>query len=116
MKTVELKPREFHRRIGWALAEARRGVAVVIAAPGQPAVTLTLGRPGVGKRSPAAGGTGRAAWLKAQPRLATNPVDDLRAEGGDELPDANFIAALHFNVWSNRDRGSHVPRHRFRSS
>ena len=45
MKTVELKPREFHRRIGWALAEARRGVAVVIAAPGQPAVTLTLGRP-----------------------------------------------------------------------
>ena len=82
MKTVELKPREFHRRIGWALAEARRGVAVVIAAPGQPAVTLSLGRPAAGKRSPAAGGDWDAhfAWLKAQPRLATNPVDDLRAE------------------------------------
>jgi hypothetical protein len=82
MKSVELKPREFHRRIGWALAEARRGVAVVIAAPGRPAVTLSLGRPVVGTRSPAAGADWDAhfAWLKAQPRLATNPVDALRAE------------------------------------
>lgn len=82
MKTVELKPREFHRRIGWALAEARRGVAVVIAAPGQPAVTLSLGRPRPGTQSRGAGVDWDAhfGWLKTQPRLATNPVDELRAE------------------------------------
>jgi hypothetical protein len=82
MKIIELKPREFHRRIGWALAEARRGVAVVIAAPGQPAVTLALGRPRPGKSSQSAAGDWDAhfAWLKTQPEVTTNPVDDLRAE------------------------------------
>lgn len=81
VKTVELKPREFHRRIGWALAEARRGVAVVVTAPGQPAVTLALGRPHPAQRSAAAGvdWDTHFAWLKTQPKLATNPVDDLRA-------------------------------------
>jgi antitoxin (DNA-binding transcriptional repressor) of toxin-antitoxin stability system len=81
MKTVELKPREFHRRIGWALAAARRGVAVVIAAPGQPAVTLSVGRPRPPKGSPNAGADWDAhfAWLKTQPKMTTNPVDDLRA-------------------------------------
>lgn len=82
MKVVELKPREFHRRIGWALSEARRGVAVVITGAGQPAVTLALGRPRPAGRK---GGVGvdwdaHFSWLSAQPRLATNPVDDLRAE------------------------------------
>jgi hypothetical protein len=48
MKTIELRPREFHRRIRWALAKARRGVALIVTAPGQPAVTLPLGRPEVG--------------------------------------------------------------------
>lgn len=59
-----------------------RGVAVVIAAPGKPALTLSLGRPTVGKQPPSAGADWDAhfAWLKAQPSLATNPVDDLRAE------------------------------------
>jgi hypothetical protein len=81
MKSVELKPREFHRRIGWALAEARRGVAVVITAPGQPAVTLSLGRP---KPAQASTPTGvdwdvHFAWLKTQPKTATNPVDELRS-------------------------------------
>lgn len=82
MKTVELRPREFHRRIGWALAEARRGVAVVITAPGQPAVTLSLGRPRPEKGSKETGPDWDAhfAWLKTQPRITTNPVDDLRAE------------------------------------
>jgi hypothetical protein len=82
MKTVELRPREFHRRIGWALAEARRGVAVVIVAPGQPALTLSLGRP-----QPTGGNKGTGidwdshfSWLKSQPKLATNPVDDLRGQ------------------------------------
>ena len=81
MKPVELKPREFHRRIGWALAEARRGVAVVITAPGQPAVTLSLGRPQPAKRTKQVGKDWDAHfnWLKTQPKLATNPVDDLRA-------------------------------------
>lgn len=80
MKTVELKPREFHRRIGWALAEARRGVAVVITGRGQPAVTLALGRPhAVRKRNQAAAGwDAHFAWLSSQPKWATNPVDDLR--------------------------------------
>jgi hypothetical protein len=82
MKTVELKPREFHRRIGWALAEARRGVAVVVAAAGQPAVTLSLGRPQAVDRNR---GTDlnwdtHFAWLRTQPQIATNPVDDLRAD------------------------------------
>jgi hypothetical protein len=82
MKTVELKPREFHRRIGWALAEARRGVAVVITAPGQPAVTLSLGRPRPDERGKGSGPDWEShfAWLKTQPQLTTNPVDDLRAE------------------------------------
>jgi antitoxin (DNA-binding transcriptional repressor) of toxin-antitoxin stability system len=84
MKTVELKPREFHRRIGWALAEARRGVAVVVTAAGQPAVTLSLGRPHPARRTPGADPDWDAhfAWLKAQPQAATNPVDDLRAGEG----------------------------------
>ena len=82
MKTVELKPREFHRRIGWALAEARRGVDVVIVAPGQAAVTLSRGRPHAAKRTAAAGVDWDAhfAWLRTQPKLETNPVDELRAE------------------------------------
>ena len=81
MKTVELKPREFHRRIGWALTEARRGVAVVITAPGQPAVTLSLGRPTSEHPSGPASLDWDAhfAWLATQPKTATNPVDDLRA-------------------------------------
>ena len=82
MSTFELKPREFHRRIGWSLAEARRGVAVVIAAPGPPPVTLSLGRPQRAKRSRGTGVDWDAhfAWLKTQPKLATNPVDELRGE------------------------------------
>lgn len=81
MKTVELKPREFHRRIGWALAEARRGVAVVISAPGQPAVTLSLGRPTPKKSRTKTGLDWDAhfAWLKSQPQFQSNPVDDLRS-------------------------------------
>lgn len=84
MKIVELKPREFHRRIGWALAEARRGVAVVITGTGQPAVTLALGRPRAGERSQPAGPNWDAhfAWLRSQSPCATNPVDDLRAVEG----------------------------------
>jgi hypothetical protein len=81
MKMVELKPREFHRRIGWALAEARRGVAVVIAAPGRPAVTLALGRPQAGRS--VSGGVdwdAHFAWLATQPKGETNPVDELRAQ------------------------------------
>jgi hypothetical protein len=82
MNTIELKPREFHRRIGWALAEARRGVAVIITARGQPAVTLSLGRPQPAKRCRETGLDWDAhfAWLKTQPKLSTNPVDDLRSE------------------------------------
>lgn len=84
MKTVELKPREFHRRIGWALAEARRGVAIVITAHGQPTVTLALGHPPKDE-----GGSGGAndwdahfAWLKSQPCLESNPADELRRSEG----------------------------------
>ena len=82
MKTVELKPREFHRRIGWALAEARRGVAVVITAPGQPAVTLSRGRPQAGRGSTPARVDWDAhfAWLATQPKTETNPVDELRLQ------------------------------------
>ena len=82
MKIVEVKPREFHRRIGWALSEARRGVAVIITAPGQPAVTLSLGRPDTAQGRKGAGVDWDAhfAWLKGQPKAETNPVDDLRGE------------------------------------
>ena len=82
MKMIELKPREFHRRIGWALAEARRGVAVVVVGAGQPAVTLCLGRPQAPKRNSGATVDWDAhfAWLKSRGQLATNPVDDLRAD------------------------------------
>lgn len=80
MKTLELKPREFHRRIGWALAKARSGVAVVITAPGQPAVTLSLGRPKPDNTSslPGTDWDAHFAWLATQPKSETNPVDDLR--------------------------------------
>ena len=82
MKSIELKPREFHRRIGWALAEARRGVAIVITAPGHPAVTLSLGRPQLVKGTKGGGvdWDEHFNWLMTQPELTTNPVDDLRAE------------------------------------
>jgi len=82
MKTVELRPREFHRRIGWALAEARRGVAVVITAAGQPAVTLSRGRPPAEPGSAPAGVDWDAhfAWLATQPKTEANPVDELRAQ------------------------------------
>lgn len=82
MKTVELKPREFHRRIGWALAEARRGVAVVITGSGQPPVTLSLGRPQPSQSGAPDGVDWDAhfAWLKTQPKGETNPVDELRAQ------------------------------------
>lgn len=82
MKMVEMRPREFHRRIGWALAEARRGVAVIITAPGQPAVTLSLGRPDPALRHERTGVDWGAhfEWLKNQPNAGTNPVEDLRAE------------------------------------
>jgi hypothetical protein len=82
MKTVEMKPREFHRRIGWALAEARRGVAVVITAPGQPAVTLSLGRPQARKEGAAVDWDAHFEWLETQPGAETNPVDDLRKQEG----------------------------------
>lgn len=82
MKIVELKPREFHRRIGWALPEARRGMAVVITAPVPPAVTRSIGRSKPGKSNQAAGQDWEAhfGWLKSQPRQETNPVDDLRVQ------------------------------------
>ena len=80
MKTVELRPREFHRRIGWALAEARRGVAVVITAPGEPAVTLSLGRPQGDKTKALVDWDAHFAWLATQPKAEANPVDELRAQ------------------------------------
>lgn len=84
MKIVELKPREFHRRIGWALAEARRGVAVVVTGRGQPAVTLALGRPRgeVRRRKDGPDWDAHFTWLRSQPASATNPVDDLRSAEG----------------------------------
>ena len=57
------------------------GVAIIISAPGQPAVTLSLGRPNANHPSTPAAADWDAhfAWLKTQPKSKTNPVDELRA-------------------------------------
>lgn len=77
MKPIELKPRQFHRSTAWAMKTARRGVPVIIVAPNQPPLTLQLGLP-TGLASSKVDWDAHFAWLKAQPPLETNPVDELR--------------------------------------
>jgi len=71
----------FIRRTAWAMKTARRGVPVVIVSASEPPLTLQVGRP-------AELASGRVdwdahfAWLKKQPAVQANPVDELRARDG----------------------------------
>jgi hypothetical protein len=81
MKAIELKPREFHRRTAWAMKTARRGVPVVIVSADEPPLTLQVGRPEELTKAKV-DWDAHFAWLKKQPVLDTNPVDELRAAEG----------------------------------
>jgi antitoxin (DNA-binding transcriptional repressor) of toxin-antitoxin stability system len=81
MITIEINECELLRRLPSVLSKARRGIAVIITAPGKPAVTLSLARPKdqqAARRKPINWNV-HFAWLKTQPESRTNPVDDLRA-------------------------------------
>jgi len=75
---VEVKPREFHRRTAWAMKTARKGIPVVIRSEKGPPLTLQLGLPKELAR-PRTDWSAHFKWLKRQPLMESNPVDDLRA-------------------------------------
>ena len=76
---VELKPREFHRRTAWAMKTARKGIPVVIRSEKGPPLTLQLGLPKRADR-PQTDWEAHFKWLKRQPIVNANPVNELRAE------------------------------------
>jgi hypothetical protein len=78
---VELRPREFHRRTAWAMKTARRGIPVVIRSENGPPLTLQVGLPTEIAR-PRTNWEDHFKWLRKQPLLKANPVDELRAEDG----------------------------------
>ncbi len=81
MKAIELKPREFHRRTAWALKTARKGIPVVIVSASEAPLTLQVGRPAEVTRGQM-DWDAHFAWLKKQPPMQANPVDELRARDG----------------------------------
>ena len=76
---VELRPREFHRRTAWAMRTARKGIPVVIRSKEGPPLTLQLGLPKNPGR-PRLDWDAHFKWLKRQPLVTVNPVDELRAQ------------------------------------
>lgn len=79
MATLRVKNRDFQRATGAWLQKARRGDTVVIVSPAGPLLTLTAGpRRALEKPDWEA----HFSWLKTQPLLDANPVDELRREEG----------------------------------
>ena len=75
MAVVRIKSREFQRKTAGWLRRARQGAIVVIVSSQGPPLTLKAGSPiGNGKADWAA----HFDWLKRQPILSTNPIDDAR--------------------------------------
>ena len=75
MATFQVKNRDFQRSPADWLHRARQGDTVVIVSSEGPPLTLTTGRP---KREAWPDWNSHFEWLKAQPLIETNPVDELR--------------------------------------
>jgi antitoxin (DNA-binding transcriptional repressor) of toxin-antitoxin stability system len=75
MAIFQVKNREFQRSSADWLRKARQGDTVVIVSSEGPPLTLTAGRP---KRGAVPDWKGHLEWLKKQPIVETNPVDELR--------------------------------------
>ncbi|MBI2149006.1 MAG: hypothetical protein HYU27_00170 [Acidobacteria bacterium] len=75
MAILQVKNRDFQRSPADWLRRARQGETVLILSPEGPPLTLTAGRP---KRSADADWDSHFGWLKKQPVIETNPVDELR--------------------------------------
>jgi hypothetical protein len=75
MAILQVKNRDFQRSPADWLHKARQGDTVVIVSSEGPPLTLTLGRP---KRDAEPDWHSHFEWLKKQPTIAINPVDELR--------------------------------------
>ena len=75
MAILEVEDRDFKRSPADWLQKARRGDTVVIVSPEGPALTLTVGRPKHGSKPD---WKGHFDWLRKQPAIQINPVDELR--------------------------------------
>ena len=75
MALLRVKNRDFQRATGEWLQKARQGNTVLIVSPEGPPLMLTTGAPSVGAKPD---WDGHFAWLKRQPQIEINPVDELR--------------------------------------
>ena len=75
MAILQVKNRDFQRSTADWLHKARQGDTVVIVSPEGPALTLTVGRPKHGSKPD---WKDHFDWLKKQPAIQINPVDELR--------------------------------------
>src|SRR5712692_9714384 len=75
MAVLQVKNRDFQRAPADWLHKARQGNTVVIVSPEGPALTLTARRP---KHASKPDWNSHFRWLKEQPAISINPVDELR--------------------------------------
>ena len=77
MATLQVKNRVFQRSTATWLRRTRAGDTVVIVSPDGPPVTMTAGKP---RRAPAPDWDSHFDWLKRQPLIHFNPVDESRRQ------------------------------------
>ncbi|MBI1872998.1 MAG: hypothetical protein HYS05_03800 [Acidobacteria bacterium] len=75
MARLQVKNRDFQRSTADWMHRARQGDTVVIVSPKGPALTLIAGTPA---RAARADWDSHFDWLKRQPIIDSNPVDELR--------------------------------------
>jgi hypothetical protein len=75
MAILEVKNREFQRAPADWMHKAREGETIVIVSAEGPPLTLRVGRP---TRDARLDWASHFAWLKKQPVVDVNPVDELR--------------------------------------
>lgn len=75
MAILQVKNRDFQRAPADWLHKARQGETIVIVSAEGPPLTLRVGRP---TRDAKLDWTSHFAWLKQQPTIEANPVDELR--------------------------------------
>ena len=75
MAILKVKNREFQRSTANWLHRARQGDTVVIVSAEGPPLTLTAGKP---KAGDVTDWNSHFEWLKKQPVIEGNPVDELR--------------------------------------
>jgi hypothetical protein len=73
--TLKIKNRDFQRSPAAWMHRARQGDTVVIVSSEGPPLTLAVGRP---KRAAEPDWDSHFEWLKKQPLIDNNPVDELR--------------------------------------